>query len=119
VGVLEICILVVCFLLGNSPASELIQTSGNYLEENIQHTEHSESLKSRMYTCIYCVLYRLFCFFFVLFHLCIFILICFACTKGVLPLSDNSTAVSSSSSSSSSSSNNNKPSHLSHLQYQV
>jgi len=24
------------------------QTSGNYPEENIQHTEHSESLKSRM-----------------------------------------------------------------------
>jgi hypothetical protein len=26
-----------------------IQTPGNYPEENIQHTEHSESLKSRMY----------------------------------------------------------------------
>ena len=65
-------ILVVCFLLGNSPASEFymptfrntlsmkmeqiecsetsaykIQTPGNYPEENIQHTEHVESLKSR------------------------------------------------------------------------
>ena len=76
---------VVCFLLGNSPASEFymptfrntvsvpslyggrsslpvkmertecsetsaykIQTPGNYPEENIQHTENSESLKSRM-----------------------------------------------------------------------
>jgi hypothetical protein len=70
----------VCFLLGNSPASEFhmptfrntlsvpfsgksmkteqtecsetsaykIQTPGNYPEENIQHTEHGESLKSRM-----------------------------------------------------------------------
>jgi hypothetical protein len=26
-----------------------IQTPGNYPEENIQHTEHGESLKSRMY----------------------------------------------------------------------
>ena len=26
-----------------------IQTPGNYPEENIQHTEHDESLKSRMY----------------------------------------------------------------------
>jgi len=25
-----------------------IQTPGNYREENIQHTEHGESLKSRM-----------------------------------------------------------------------
>jgi len=30
----------ICFLLDNSP--------GNYLEESIQHSEHSESLKSRM-----------------------------------------------------------------------
>jgi hypothetical protein len=30
----------ICFLLGNSP--------GNYPEESIQHSEHSESLKSRM-----------------------------------------------------------------------
>jgi hypothetical protein len=60
----------VCFFLGNSPASEFymptfqntlsmkmeqcsetsaykIQTPRNYLEENIQHTEHGESLKSR------------------------------------------------------------------------
>jgi hypothetical protein len=28
-----------------------IQTPGNYPEENIQHTEHGESLKSRI-TCI-------------------------------------------------------------------
>jgi hypothetical protein len=53
---------------GNSPASEFykqlpaykdgtecsetsaykIQTPGNYPEENIQHSEHGESLKSRM-----------------------------------------------------------------------
>jgi hypothetical protein len=26
-----------------------IQTPGNYPEENIQHTEHGESLKSRIY----------------------------------------------------------------------
>jgi hypothetical protein len=63
---------VVYFLLGNSPASEFymptfrntpfhlhkdgrvcsetssykIQTPGNYPEENIQHTEHDDSLKS-------------------------------------------------------------------------
>jgi len=40
---------VVCFLLGNSPTSE-IQMPGNYPEENMQHTEHGESLKSRI-TC--------------------------------------------------------------------
>jgi hypothetical protein len=28
-----------------------IQTPGNYPEENIQHTEHGESLKSRMMMC--------------------------------------------------------------------
>jgi len=62
---------VVCFLLGNSPASEFymptfqntlfhlhrqvgetsaykIQMPGNYPDENIQHTEHGESLKSRI-----------------------------------------------------------------------
>jgi len=27
-----------------------IQTPGNYPEENIQHTEHGKSLKSRMYS---------------------------------------------------------------------
>ena len=54
---------VVCFLLGNSPASEFytptfrntvcsetsaykIQTPGNYPEQSIQHSEHGESLKS-------------------------------------------------------------------------
>jgi hypothetical protein len=45
----------VCFLLGDSPASEFykptsaykIQTPGNHPEENIQHTEHGESLKSK------------------------------------------------------------------------
>jgi hypothetical protein len=36
---------VLCFLLSNSPVSE-IQTPGNYLEENIQHKENGESLKS-------------------------------------------------------------------------
>ena len=66
---------VVRFLLGNSPASEFymptflrnylpmkmeqtecsetsaykIQTPGNYPEENIQHTEHGESLKSSIH----------------------------------------------------------------------
>jgi len=71
--------VVICFLLGNSPASEFymttfqntlsvpslyppmkmeqtecsetsaykIQTSGNYPEESIQHSEDGESLKSR------------------------------------------------------------------------
>ena len=56
---------VVCFILGNSPASEFymptfwntvcsetsaykIQAPGNYPEDNIQHTEHGESLKSRI-----------------------------------------------------------------------
>jgi len=39
--------VVVCFLLGNSPASEF-QTPGNYPEESIQHSEHGESLKSRI-----------------------------------------------------------------------
>jgi hypothetical protein len=43
----------VCFILGNSPASEFcmaykIQTPGNYPEENVQHSQHGESLKSRM-----------------------------------------------------------------------
>jgi hypothetical protein len=52
----------VCFLLGDSPASEFykptfrntlsvpsykIQTPGNHPEENIQHTEHGEGLKSK------------------------------------------------------------------------
>ena len=69
-------IYVVCYLPGNSPASEFymptfrntlsvpssqadryegsetsaykIQTPGNYPEESIQHTEQGESLKSRM-----------------------------------------------------------------------
>ena len=55
-------LFVVCFLLGSSPASEFYmptfrntayedgtecsETSGNYPEESIQHTEHGESLKS-------------------------------------------------------------------------
>jgi hypothetical protein len=29
-----------------------IQTPGNYPEENIQHTEHGESLKSRIFHCV-------------------------------------------------------------------
>jgi hypothetical protein len=49
----------VCFLLGNSPASEIdmpfakwhraykLETPGNYPKESIQHLEHGESLKSR------------------------------------------------------------------------
>jgi hypothetical protein len=58
-------IFVVCFLLGNFPASEFymptfrrwkcsetsaynIQTPGNYPEESIQLSEHDESLKSRI-----------------------------------------------------------------------
>jgi hypothetical protein len=32
------------------PSSYNIQTPGNYPEENIQHTEHGESLKSRIFT---------------------------------------------------------------------
>jgi hypothetical protein len=39
--------VVVRFLLGNSPASEFIQMPGNCPEESIQHSEHGESLKSR------------------------------------------------------------------------
>ena len=38
---------VVCFLLGNSPASEF-QTPRNYQEESIQSSEHGGSLKSRI-----------------------------------------------------------------------
>jgi len=34
--------LVVCLLLGNSPA-------GNYPEESTEHSEHGESLKSRKF----------------------------------------------------------------------
>jgi hypothetical protein len=81
-AVSEVCVdnfrkayyIVVCFLLGNSPASEFymptfrntlfhlhrrmkteqtewsktyeIQTPGNYPEESIQHSEHNKSLKS-------------------------------------------------------------------------
>jgi len=49
---LFIRLYVICFLLGNSPASQSIVTPGNYLKENILHTEHGESLKSsiRLYT---------------------------------------------------------------------
>ena len=47
--------IVVCFLLGDSPASDLYmhirayinQTPGNHPKENKQHSEHGESLKSR------------------------------------------------------------------------
>jgi len=45
--------LVVSFLLGNSPVSELIQTPVNYPEERIQHSEHGESLKSSMQVLLY------------------------------------------------------------------
>ena len=37
--------MVVCFLLGNSLASEY-RCQGNYPEERIQHSEHGKSLKS-------------------------------------------------------------------------
>ena len=37
---------VVCFLMGNSAYE--IQTPRNYPEESIQHSEHGESLKSRI-----------------------------------------------------------------------
>jgi hypothetical protein len=30
-----------------------IQTPGNHPEENIQHTEHGESLKSKILSCVY------------------------------------------------------------------
>jgi hypothetical protein len=63
--------IIVCFLLRNSPASEVyihtpylpvkmektecsetsaynLQTPGNYPKESIQHLEHGESLKSRI-----------------------------------------------------------------------
>jgi acetyl-CoA carboxylase carboxyltransferase component len=55
---------VVCFLLGNSPASEVymhimhnysimyaynLQTPVNYPKESIQHLEHGESLKSSIF----------------------------------------------------------------------
>jgi hypothetical protein len=33
---------------GEEPSSYKIQTPGNYPEENMQHTEHGESLKSRI-----------------------------------------------------------------------
>jgi hypothetical protein len=67
--------MIVCFLLGNSLASEFyrptfrntlehaegsetsaykIQMPGNYPEESIQHSEHAESLKSRIYDDVYC-----------------------------------------------------------------
>jgi len=87
--------IVVCILLGNSPASEFIyanvlehsvcsifiggvglpmkmgetecsetlaykiQTSANYPEESIQHSEHSESLKSIIITliCKMCIMF--------------------------------------------------------------
>ena len=34
---------------GSETSAYEIQTPGNYAEENIQQTEHGESLKSRMY----------------------------------------------------------------------
>jgi hypothetical protein len=41
--------IIIGFLLGNSPVSEFkIQMPGNYPEESIQHSEHGESLKSRI-----------------------------------------------------------------------
>jgi len=47
VHIVTIFYIPVCFLLGNSP-------TGNYPKENIQHTEHGESWKSRiLYTFIW------------------------------------------------------------------
>jgi hypothetical protein len=40
-------LIVVGFLLGNFPSSEF-QTPGNCQEESTQHSEHGESLKSRI-----------------------------------------------------------------------
>ena len=55
-------IFVVCFLLGNSPASGelpsvwgITQRLGNYPKENIQHTEHDESLKLGRYILSYII----------------------------------------------------------------
>jgi len=64
VGSLETICPVVCFLLGNSLAPEFympklaykIQMPGNYPEESIQHSEHSESLKSRICTVVFRIL---------------------------------------------------------------
>jgi hypothetical protein len=43
-----VTVMVVFFLLGNSPASEFyMQTPGNSPEESIQHSEHGKSLKRR------------------------------------------------------------------------
>jgi hypothetical protein len=42
--ILQQNLFVVCFLLGNSPASE-VQTPRNYPKESIQHLEHGKSLK--------------------------------------------------------------------------
>ena len=41
-------VVVVCFLLGNSPASEFY-VPGNSPEESIQHSEDGERLKSKMF----------------------------------------------------------------------
>ena len=47
---LEEMLSVVCFLLGNSPASEFyvpykIQSLGNYPEESIRHSEHGQKFE--------------------------------------------------------------------------
>jgi hypothetical protein len=49
-----------------------IQTPGNYPEENIQHSQHGESLKSRVHILFYFVI-----FYFILFILFYFILFYF------------------------------------------
>jgi len=43
--------IVLCFMLGNSPASEVcMPMPGNYAGESTQHSEHGKSLKSRNLT---------------------------------------------------------------------
>ena len=84
----QILFYLVCFLLGNSPASEFymptfrntlsvpssmkmeqieccetstyaIETPGNYPKENIQYSEHSESLKSRIVFYLFNIIWSL------------------------------------------------------------
>jgi len=43
----KITFIVVCFLLGNSPASEFYMPTFRHPKESIRHSEHGESLKSR------------------------------------------------------------------------
>ena len=45
-----------------------IQTPGNYPEESIQHSEHGESLKSRVHILFYFILFYFILFYFILFY---------------------------------------------------